>query len=130
MDRSRFLAGLIGPTLVAVSASLLINGELLPQMVDLIARDFSLIFVFGIITLVAGLAVVLSHNVWRGWPIMVTVIGWLAVVGGAARILFPAQIAGMAPDMIDGAGPVFPVLIALVLLAGLYLSWQAFFRRA
>lgn len=130
MNRSRFLAGLIGPTLAATALSLLINGELLPQMVDLIARDFSLIFVFGIITLVAGLAVVLSHNVWRGWPIMVTVIGWLAVVGGAARVLFPSQIAAIAPDMIDGAGPIFPVLIALVLLAGLYLSWQAFFRRA
>ena len=126
MDRSRFLAGLIGPTLVVTALGLLLNLAWLPDLALQIADDWALILFAGVATLLCGLAVVLSHNVWKGWPAIVTAFGWLAVVGGTARILFPRQIADVAPVLIADGGPLAPVLIGVCLLLGLYLSWQAF----
>ncbi|HWQ86644.1 hypothetical protein [Brevundimonas sp.] len=126
MDRSRFLAGLIGPTLAVISLGLLLNLARLPELVDQLSAGWALIMIAGVVTLMAGLAVVLSHNVWKGWPAIVTAFGWLAVVGGTARILFPSQIADIAPTLITGGGPLVPVLIGVCLLLGLFLSWQAF----
>ena len=38
----------------------------------------------------AGLAVVLSHNVWvLNWPLIITLLGWIAVISGALRIFAP-----------------------------------------
>jgi hypothetical protein len=51
----------------------------------------------GILLFVAGLAIVRAHNVWAGgWPVLVTAIGWLILLGGLARMLFLTQIAAMA----------------------------------
>jgi uncharacterized protein YjeT (DUF2065 family) len=84
----------------------------------------------GILLFVAGLAILRVHNLWvKGWPVLVTLIGWAAVLSGLARMLFPTliiQIAGRflqaVPFALDIAGP---VLIAV----GVFLSYQAY-RRA
>ena len=126
MDRSRFLAGLIGPTLVVTALGLLLNLARIPDLTAQIADDWALIMFAGVATLLCGLAVVLNHNIWKGWPAIITGFGWLAVFGGTARILFPSQIADIAPAMVAGGGPFVPVVIGVCLLLGLYLSWQAF----
>ena len=41
-------------------------------------NSHALIYLAGIITLTAGLAIVLTHNVWAAdWRILITVLGWL-----------------------------------------------------
>jgi hypothetical protein len=46
----------------------------------------------GILTMAAGLAIVLTHNVWvANWRVVVTLLGWLMTVGGAMRIVFPGR---------------------------------------
>ena len=38
----------------------------------------------------AGLAIVLTHSVWvASWPVLITILGWLMTIGGAARIVCP-----------------------------------------
>lgn len=126
MDRSRFIAGLIGPTLVAVAISILINGGMVADMVSQMSANYSLLFISGVITLPVGLAIVIGHNVWRGWPAVITVFGWLAVIAGVLRIIFAPHLAGFAAGM--AAGPVFIIAAAAFLLLGLFLSWKAFRR--
>ena len=58
------------------------------------ASDFigsrPLVFLTGFLTLLGGLALVNTHNVWEaGWPVIITILGWLSVIGGVARMLFP-----------------------------------------
>ena len=124
MDRSRFIAGLIGPTLVAVAVSILVNGGMIGGIAEQLGRDYSLIFISGVITLPAGLAIVLAHNVWRGWPVVVTIFGWLAILSGAVRILFAPHLAEVIPGVVLGPAPMIAAII--VLLLGLFLSWKAF----
>ena len=126
MDRSRILAGLIGPTLTVLALSLLLNPGLAAAMVADVADDLALIVIAGAITLPVGLAIVLSHNVWKGWPVVVTLFGWLGIVGGVVRLMFPVQIATIAPDLLARYPGGIPVAAAFVLTLGIFLSLMAF----
>ena len=71
--------------------------EVEPYLAYLKLHDPGLIFVSGILLLVAGLAIVRVHNVWSGgWRVVVTVLGWLAVISGILRMLLPFWAASIA----------------------------------
>jgi hypothetical protein len=67
----------------------------------------------------------LVHNVWvLGWPVIITILGWLAVIGGTVRILAP-QGAGNAgrkliarPHIITISGAVWFVTGAVLCFFG------------
>jgi hypothetical protein len=58
MTTSKTIAGLIGPTLVAIAAGMLLNFGSFSTLAELVSRDRALIFVSGILLFVAGLAIV------------------------------------------------------------------------
>jgi hypothetical protein len=90
MANSIFLARLIGPVLLAIGIGIFANGQVYRMLADEFLRSRALIYLSGLITMTAGLAVVLTHNVWRpDWPVIITILGWLALIGGAVRIIAP-----------------------------------------
>ena len=47
-----------------------------------------LIYFTGILTLAAGLAILNVHHLWtRDWRVLITIFGWLFLIGGIFRIL-------------------------------------------
>jgi hypothetical protein len=126
MPHSRLIAGLIGPLLIAMGAAMLINRDLFPKMADELVQNHGLIVLSGILLLLAGVAIVRVHNVWTGgWPIIITVFGWLAIVGGLARMWFPE----LAAPIVSAVGIGVPALAGggLFLLAlGAFLSYKAY----
>jgi hypothetical protein len=105
MDTSLFLAKLIGPVLLTVSAAMLINQVNMREMATDFLEHRGLIFLAGILTLLGGLAIVLTHNVWvLGWPVVITIFGWLLVIGGVFRIVFPDSVKSMGQTMLDKPG--------------------------
>ena len=64
MTTSKTIAGLIGPTLVAIAAGMLLNIGSFPELAEQVSRDPALIFVSGILLFVAGLAIVRVHDRW------------------------------------------------------------------
>jgi cytochrome bd-type quinol oxidase subunit 2 len=130
MTNSKMIASLIGPTLVAIAAAMLLNLDTFPAVAEQVSRDPALIFLSGVLVFVAGLAIVRAHNVWAGgWPVLVTILGWLAIVGGLARMLFPLRLAAMAAAFAQSTG--LMIAGAVVLLAlGAFLSFKAYGRDA
>jgi uncharacterized membrane protein HdeD (DUF308 family) len=93
MPTSIFLAKLMGPIFLAVGGGMLANAALYRTIADEFLRNPALIYLSGVLTLTAGLAIVLNHNLWTGdWRVLVTVLGWLAVLGGVLRIFAPPQL--------------------------------------
>lgn len=79
---------------------MLLNLGSFPALAEQISRDPGLIFLSGILLFVAGVAMVRTHNIWvGGWPVVVTVLGWLAVLSGLLRMLFPIQLAAIAAEV-------------------------------
>ena len=130
MTLSKNLAGLIGPALVVLAIGVFLNRGLLPGMVDRLEGDYALFLIAGLLALLGGIAIVRAHNVWTGWPVVITVLGWLAIVGGIARVMFPTPIIQVAHTVITAQGVIVPVAMAVVGLVGLFLSYQGFARRA
>jgi hypothetical protein len=92
MPTSIFLAKLIGPVFLAVGVAMLLNGAAYRTLANSFLDNPALMFLSGLLTLPAGLAIVLTHNVWAAdWRIVITIFGWLAVIGGAVRLLAPRQ---------------------------------------
>jgi len=84
VSRSKAMAGLIGPTLIAVTASEALNLRIWSTVTA------PLVYLNGCLLFVAGLSIIRTHNVWRArWPVAITVIGWLAVAAGLFRMFFP-----------------------------------------
>ena len=128
MATSKTNAALLGPTLIASAASIFLNLDAWPGMVDQAFQNPALVFVSGYPLFVAGLAIVYFHNQWKGgWPVVVTALGWLAVVGGLVRILFPARLAEIATTAVQTTG-VMPIAALLVLVVGAFLSFKAYRR--
>jgi hypothetical protein len=66
------------------------------------------------------------HNVWTGgWRIIVTVLGWLAIVSGLVRMFFPQLVAPVVESL--GGNATALILAGLVVLAiGAFLSYKAY----
>jgi len=101
MATSIFLARLLGPILLAVGAGILINPKPFHTMASEVVRSITLVYLFGLFDFAAGLAIVLTHNVWTAnWRVLITLIGWLMLIRGAVRILAPEAIMGFAAKVI------------------------------
>ena len=128
MATSKAIAAFLGPTLIASAASIFINLNAWPALIDQAFHNPALIFVTGYPLFVAGLAIVHFHNRWTGgWPIVVTVLGWLAVVSGLSRILFPTRLVGIATKAVQTTW-VMPIAATVMLLVGAFLSFKAYSR--
>jgi hypothetical protein len=102
MDTSLFLARLIGPVLVVLAIGLLTRQDAWRSMAKEFTANRPLLFLSGFMTLLGGLALVNTHNVWEtGWPVIITIFGWLAVIGGIARMLFPETVVGISERMLN-----------------------------
>ena len=110
MDVSILLARLLGPLFLAAGAGLLINQDHYRQMLQRFLTDTALYYFSGALALTAGVAMLLFHNLWvADWRVVITVIGWLSVAKGLARILAPQaglRLAGKleSPAFIRGVG--------------------------
>ena len=125
MDRSKFIAGLAGPVFLSLGVSMFLNRDMFPDIVHQISNSFPLIIVMGMIALVAGIAIVQTHNTWSGWPASITLIGWLLVIGGVMRIVFPRQLASIAGS-IGGDPSLLMIPATLVTAIGLFLCFKAY----
>jgi hypothetical protein len=71
MANSKTIAGLIGPSLIALAATLLFNLGSMSALVEAVSHDPPLVLVSGVLPFVAGLAVVRVHNYWAAdWAIL------------------------------------------------------------
>jgi hypothetical protein len=128
MANSKAIAGLIGPTLLVTGIAVFLNGSLFPQMIEAASADLIIIFLSGFLLFVVGVAIVRVHNVWAaGWPLIITVLGWLCILGGVVRLWFPVWALHIAGWFIQF--PAVLIGIATVFLAlGAFLTFQAFRR--
>jgi len=102
MDASVFLARLIGPLLITAAVGILLRQEVFRGMAKEFIANRALIYLAGFLTLLAGLALVNTHNVWTpGWPVIITIFGWLCVIAGIVRMIFPETVSGLGERMLN-----------------------------
>ena len=130
MDRSVFLARLLGPAFVAVALGMLINRGAYENMIADALRFDALFYLSGLLSLLAGLAIVNLHNRWQmDWRVIITVLGWLMTIGGIFRLVAP-RVAIAVGSTIYGARASVVVVALIVGAVGAFLGFKGYMRRA
>jgi hypothetical protein len=119
-----FLARFIGLFTILLVAGLAVRGS---ATVEAAVADAPVMLTYAIVSLAAGVAMILGHNVWSGGalPVVVTVAGWLILAKGLVLLLVtPEAMKQLFGGMHYGEHYYLYLLPALVI--GLYLTFAGF----
>jgi hypothetical protein len=119
MEKSKSIAGIVGPTLIVMIFSEMRLWN--PTLYD--AQIVPLIYLNGVLLFVAGLAIVKNHNIWiYGWETLVTIIGYIVIIVGLFRMFFPE----IQKAEFDNNNSILIVEFILILI-GIFLTFKAYF---
>lgn len=127
-SRTIYLSRLIGLYCILVVPSLIVHRQ---STVDSLAELFhspSMMLLLSIITVAAGLAIVLAHNIWSGGAlaVVVTVVGWLTLIKGLLFLVLPVEVERECILSWLRDPLLFYVCMAPSLLIGIYLTYGGF----
>jgi hypothetical protein len=126
-SRTIFLAKLLGLFFFAVSLALFLRRPEVLAIVTAMMGNAPLLLVVSLAALAAGLAMVLSHNIWSGGalPVVVTLLGWIILLRGLVLLLLPHETIVRLFEMANFPD-FFTVYAAIPLILGLYLTYAGF----
>jgi len=97
-----FLATVMGWYFIILSLYMLFKHENLRLVMTDILEQRALFFFVAIVTLIIGLLLVVSHNIWvLGWPLIITLFSWLILISGLIRIFYPETARKMANSFLS-----------------------------
>lgn len=124
MNYSIFWARLLGFYIVILCAWTFLNIKDLHSMLTDLTSNHGVSMAVGFFTLFLGLAIAVSHSIWRGWPIVVTLVGYWIIIKGSVFLFFPHFINNIVAYW-QGKNMMFAPIPAFVI--GLYLLYCGYF---
>jgi hypothetical protein len=129
MNISKFLSKALGIYLLIVSVAMFINMQQFAIQINYLVNDKALMFVVGFFTLILGILMVISHNIWQwNWRVIITLVAWLTLLEGTILITYPQLINQITIPFIDNAAYVYSGA-GFDFILGLVLTYYGF-RRA
>jgi hypothetical protein len=122
-----FLGRLLGLFFVLMALAMLINRHTTVEAVADFMHDPPPLMIAGMISLAAGLAIVLGHNRWSGGAlaVVVTLLGWIFLVRGLMILCLPRETLVRVFEKL-GFDQHFHFYVAITLVIGLYLTYAGF----
>ena len=118
---SEWIARFLGPVFIVAAMPMIVTPHRIGTLNESFLENRALAWVTGLLVLVAGLAIVNTHNLWvADWRLIVTLFGWALTLGGAARVMLPEPVkrvgGGMAskPSITRIAGVLWAALGVLL----------------
>jgi hypothetical protein len=91
--RTIYLGRLIGLYCVLIALSMISHKQATVDTMTGLVHNAPVLFFASVMAMVAGLAIVLAHNVWSGGalPVVVTLVGWILLVKGLIFLLLSPE---------------------------------------
>ena len=128
LPRTLFLSKLIGLYCILIGLSLMTRGQATVETVTALLQNPVMTLILGVITLAAGLAMVLAHNIWSGGAlaVVVTLVGWMALIKSLFFLFLPHEMeAGFFIGQLHYR-QFFYLYSAISLVLGVYLTYGGF----
>jgi putative exporter of polyketide antibiotics len=127
-----FLSRLIGLYCILVALSTMTRKQATLESITALLHSPAMMFVLGAITLIAGIAMVLAHNIWSGGAlvVVVTLVGWITLV---KSLSFLFLLPDMEAELFLGQlhyQQLFYLYCAFSLALGVYLTYGGFKSRS
>jgi len=121
-----YIARFAGRVFIVIGVGILANLSFYSGMVAEAVRSPTLIYIAGILSLTAGLAILGAYRAWTAdWRVVVTILGWLCVIGGIIRVVLPRLTASLATTIYSTTTPMAIAGIVALVLGG-FLCFQGY----
>ena len=121
MEFEIFVARVAALVYLSVGIGFLLDGTYSRKLMNDMMNDSSALYLGGFMALVAGFTIVTYHNVWeQSWVVLVTLLGWLALVKGVMLLAMPTTFVGLTKTMTKNADKYSWAAIVLGAIFGYY----------
>lgn len=125
MDISIFYAKFLGLLFLVLGISLWVNPKRYKHLLKSYIKQQEIFFYHGLITLIIGMVVTITHNYWYwNWIGIITLFGWISLVKGVSILFFPDMITSWVKKFdykeLQIAGVLFTIVV------GIYFSYIGF----
>lgn len=126
MELSIFLAKVFSIYLVIISLAMFARPNNFKDLAMDLVREPGALFISMFIALILGILLIVSHNVWvMGWPVLITILGWIVFAKGLIRLFFPELIVDMTKILEKQI--IYFSIAGFNLLLGFVLTYYGFF---
>jgi hypothetical protein len=126
METSILFAKFMGPAMLVSGIAVLVNRKNIHAVTEDFLNSPALIYLAGFLALLLGLAILIFHNVWvAGWPVIITIVGWIALGAGIVRMCFPALVKKIGTAMME-RGALIMIASAFNTALGAFLTYMGF----
>jgi hypothetical protein len=123
MQLSKLIAKMAAVIYLSVSVGAFFGADYYRKIADDLFSNAGLTYLAGFITALIGLLIVNYHNRWaKNWTVLITLLGWLALLKGILLIAFPQFVHSLSERMFTDFGSrIFPfAALCLGLLFGYF----------
>lgn len=129
MDTSYLLARILGIAIIVIYSGVLINKDKYLTFWKTLSEQPVTFFITGFLALVLGLILTQIHNVWTfDWRVLITLLGWLMLISGVLRIVFPQVVLNFANKLMGKGEKTVTVAASIMLLLGVFLTYVGYFH--
>ena len=117
----------LGVILSVLGLGYLLNPKHVPQMLDEIKSNVTLMMLSGIIGIIFGLTIILHAPLTAaGVPLLVSILGYVILAEGVLTLLFPSLYFSIVEFVIEKIS--VRIFSIIVFLLGLVLVYHSFFQ--
>ncbi len=125
METSLFLAKLIGLYGLVVCVLWLVRGKEFNRQIEESVGQPTFLILSGFLALIAGLAIVIGHNVWEAnWRVAITIVGYLSLSKGIVMLGFPGHMTRVSRFFLEKKSSIVYGCVMIPLAA--WLAWIGF----
>lgn len=122
MELSIFVARVIAILYLCVGVGMLVNKNYYKKFYHDFFNEMAAVYIGGFMAVLAGFALVSYHNLWMAnWTILVTLIGWLALIKGIFILLLPESFKTLGKSVTH-----FDIFAPIVIILGLVFGYFGF----
>ena len=124
-ETTLFLTRVFGLYLSIVGVLLLFAKERVGERITQLLESPETRFFSAVVTLMIGILLIVSHNVWTmNWVVLITILSWWVLVKGLLRLFVPEIDRHWTHGFLQNR-VYYPVAVVMLLL-GLFFLWMGF----
>ena len=116
MELSILIAKIASVVYLSAAVGAVFSGDHYRRVLDDLFKNAALTYFMGFTVVILGFLIVDYHNIWvKDWTVLITIIGWLALIKGVLIIAFPRFVQSYSKPIFAGKGLQFFPYVAAVL---------------
>ena len=128
METSILVARILALVYLSFALGILFNKDYYSKMLPELVNNRSAMMYGGFMALVLGFLILMNHNLWQpDWTIMITIIGWIAVIKGILLVVFPTHISIYKNNILDPKN-LTRLVLPMMLVIGLVFGYFGFVK--